>query len=227
MKGFFITGTDTEIGKTQITLGLMLSIQRLGLRVTGMKPVASGCGSTPEGLRNSDAELIAGLSSEPQAYRHINPYAFKPAIAPHLAAREAGIRIEFDVIRRAFAQLAKGVDYCLVEGVGGWRAPLNETKTLADLAVHLRLPVILVVGIRLGCINHTLLSVESIIGMVPFAGWIACILSSDDAYADANVTALAERIEAPLLAVVPFLQVPTSDGFAHYLTPAALRLTGS
>ncbi len=172
--GIFVTGTDTGIGKTVVSLGLMQALQDQGLTVAGMKPVSAGCEQTAAGLRNDDAVLLQQQSSITLEYAAVNPYAFEPAIAPHLAARAAGVEIDLDVILTAYRALAARVDCVVVEGVGGWRVPLNERASVADLAAALGLDVCLVVGLRLGCLNHALLSAASIEAAgCHLAGWVA------------------------------------------------------
>lgn len=204
--GFFITGTDTDVGKSWVTAGLMVKLQQQGRRVVGMKPVASGCSDTPEGLRNADALLLQRLGSVLLDYDTINPYRFLPAIAPHLAAAQAGQRIKVGKIVEQFIRLKRQADCVVVEGVGGWQVPLNESETVADLAVALQLPVILVVGLRLGCINHALLTAESIRASgCPLGGWVANCVPAEMPEYQKSVEAIAQRLEAPLLGVIPLL----------------------
>ncbi len=217
-RGWFVTGTDTGVGKTGVALGLMHRLQAQGCRVAGMKPVASGCVATADGLRNDDALRLQLQSSLELDYSLVNPYAFEPPIAPHLAAAQAGIRIETGRIIDACTRIATRVDYTIVEGIGGWLVPLNEQETLADLARRLQLPVVLVVGIRLGCLSHALLTVEAIEHSgAHLAGWVANILQPVDVAAEANIAALETRIPAPVLGVVPWLAVPAPSTFASHL----------
>jgi dethiobiotin synthetase len=195
----FITGTDTGVGKTWCSLALMRRWQAQGRRVAGMKPVASGCEMTPAGLRNADAEALLRQSGLALDYALVNPYAFAPPIAPHLAARAAGRRIEIESIVAAYHALRRQADRVLVEGVGGWRVPLNERESLKDLALALDAGVILVVGLRLGCINHALLSAECILhDGCRLHGWIANPLDPDFD-PTGSIEAIRERINAPLL----------------------------
>lgn len=204
MKGFFVTGTDTEIGKTWCSVTLIARLQREGLRVAAIKPVASGCATTPEGLRNDDALRLWQQCGLPFRYEQVNPYAFAPAIAPHIAAEEAGIEIEISPIRDTCEELSRNSDCVVVEGVGGWRVPLNRREEVADLAAALGLPVILVVGLRLGCINHALLSAGAIRARgCRLAGWIANSVTPQMAQQQSNIDAIEQRIGAPLLGVVP------------------------
>ena len=202
--GYFITGTDTGIGKTVVTLCLMRWLQGRGLRVAAMKPVASGCERTPEGLRNEDALQLQRQASMPLDYGAVNPYAFEPPIAPHIAAQEAGEEIRIDTILHDMRQLAGEADIVCVEGVGGWLVPLNGRETVADLAVSLGLGVVLVVGMRLGCLNHALLSARAIEASgAPLAGWVANCMPHAADYLDENINTLKSMITAPLLGVVP------------------------
>ncbi len=202
--GYFITGTDTGVGKTVVTLGLMQWLQDRGQLVAAMKPVASGCERGEGGLRNADALLLQRQASMTLPYEQINPYSFEPAIAPHVAAAEAGVRIETDTIAAGCRALLGIADRVCVEGVGGWLVPLNERETVADLAVTLGLEVVLVVGIRLGCLNHALLSARAIESSgLSLAGWVANRLPPDAEYADENIAALEARLAAPLLGIIP------------------------
>jgi dethiobiotin synthetase len=164
VRGVVVTGTDTGVGKTLVAAGLLHGLARRGLRVAGMKPVATGCERTAAGLRNDDALCLGRHASVDAAYEEINPYAFEPAIAPHVAAAEAGVRIDLARIAACCARLSRGADRVVVEGVGGWRVPLNEREDVGDLARLLGLPVLLVVGVRLGCLNHARLSADAIAG---------------------------------------------------------------
>jgi dethiobiotin synthetase len=220
--GYFVTGTDTGVGKTMVTLGLMRRLQDRGHRVVAMKPVASGCRRTVQGLRNADALLLQRQASLPLDYHDVNPYAFEPAIAPHLAAAEAGVRIEVEAIRRRFERLAAQADRVCVEGIGGWLVPLNEAQTAADLAAKLGLGIILVVGIRLGCLNHALLTQAAIVSAgLRLAGWVANQPSPGYERAGENITALRSRMPAPLLGTVPFLPGCSAADVAACLDPDA------
>ncbi len=198
-EGFFITGTDTEIGKSFVSVRLMRALKGQGYTVLGMKPIASGCARTAEGLRNDDAQALIAENSLDIPYEQVNPYAFEPAIAPHIAAAEAGVAIELETISERFAALKARADVVVVEGVGGWRVPLNVEAEVADLARCLGLPVILVVGMRLGCINHALLSAEAIRRSgCALHGWIANFLDPDMAAQGDNLAAIERRLGPPL-----------------------------
>ncbi len=222
--GYFVTGTDTGVGKSVVALGLMHRLQAQGYRVAGMKPVASGCEPTPVGLRNADALQLQRQSSVAMDYALVNPYAFAPAIAPHIAAQQAGVRIDLDIIHSAYAQIAGQADRVVVEGVGGWEVPLNERDTLADLVRELELPVILVVAIRLGCLNHALLSAAAISHAgLHLAAWVANRLPPEPDAVEENINTLKSRLSAPLLGIIPALNTPGASEMAEHLreTPLA------
>lgn len=217
-KGYFVTGTDTEVGKSWCTVGLMAKLQQQGLSVIGMKPVASGCMMTTQGLTNEDARLIRTQSSVQLDYPLINPYAFAPPIAPHVAAEQINQRIEIRKIIECFEQIRKQADAVIVEGVGGWRVPLNESEYVSDLAVAIDLPVILVVGLRLGCINHALLSAESIRDKgCKLAGWIANSIDQNMNNRQSTIDAISRRIDTPLFATLPHLNELDADIIATYM----------
>lgn len=202
-RGVFVAGTDTGIGKTRVSALLVRAQRACGRRAVGMKPVASGCRETPEGLRNEDAEALIAASDPAPSYALCNPFAFVQPIAPHIAAREAGIEITLDPIVAAYGKLATMADRVVVEGVGGWSVPLSDALMQADLVRALDLPVVLVVGLRLGCINHALLSARAIAAdRCVLAGWIANRIDPDMTRADENLDTLRARIEAPLLGVL-------------------------
>lgn len=204
-KGFFVTGTDTGVGKTLVTCALLYAFRARGKRVIGMKPVAAGAEETAAGLRNEDVERLIAASSVAAPRAAINPYCFLPPVAPHLAARAAGVDIELETIRRAYVGLAALADVVIVEGVGGFRVPLGARADGADLAAVLALPVVLVVGMRLGCLNHALLTAEAIRARgLDLAGWVANHIDGHMALADENVAVLAGRLSAPLLARIAY-----------------------
>ena len=203
-KGYFITGTDTEVGKSWCSAGIMERLKQQGHSVVGMKPIASGCEETPDGLRNEDALLLQQNASIEIDYQLVNPYSFRPAIAPHIAAEREGVEIKLGKIVEHYIQLKAKADVVIVEGVGGWQVPLNEHESVVDLAVALKLPVILVVGMRLGCINHALLTAQSIRNAgCDLEGWIGNGVDSEMAELEQNIESIAQRIDAPLLGVVP------------------------
>jgi dethiobiotin synthetase len=196
----FITGTDTGVGKTRVATALCMAFAAVGKRVAAMKPVASGCAMTPEGLRNDDALALLDAMNVRARYAEVNPYAFEPAIAPHIAALEAGRPIDVDVLDRCFERLSLQSDATIVEGAGGWLAPLDAELTFADLAVRWQLDVILVVGLRLGCLNHALLTAESIERRgLRLCGWIGNSVDPIFERRDENLSALRARIAAPCI----------------------------
>lgn len=204
-KGFFITGTDTEVGKTVVAAALTRALAGRGRRVAVMKPVASGAERTPEGPRNADALALMAAANVPAAYETVNPYCFLPPVSPHIAARGHGAVIDLSVIRGCLDALAGHADRVVVEGAGGWLAPITENATMADLALALRLPVILVVGLRLGCLNHALLTHESIRSHgATFAGWVANGIDPAMERAAENLATLRSRLGEPL-ALIPSL----------------------
>lgn len=204
-RGVFVTGTDTEVGKTFVATALVRSLVAAGYRIGVMKPVAAGAESTPEGLRNSDALALMAAANVHAPYEKVNPYCLDLPASPHIAAAKAGIRIELAPIVRTFEQLANDCDLMVVEGAGGWLAPLSDTETQADLAAALGLPAILVVGLRLGCLNHAQLTARAIEARgVRLAGWVGNYLSTHFEHAAENIATLEARIDAPLIAIVPF-----------------------
>lgn len=220
--GVFITGTDTGIGKSLASASLLRALQAQGVRALGMKPVASGCALTSQGLRNDDAELLRTHSSGAPDYALVNPYALPEAIAPHLAAAHSGVEILIEPIAEAFAELSATAQCVVVEGVGGWAVPLSETLMQADLVRALRLPVMLVVGLRLGCLNHALLSAHAIAADgCALLGWIANRIDPDMACAEENLATLRARLPAPSLGVLPHTRTPDPRELAPLLRGAA------
>ncbi|CRI59494.1 dethiobiotin synthase [Pseudomonas sp. CCOS 191] len=218
-QAYFVAGTDTDVGKTTIAAGLLHAAMQSGLSTLAAKPVASGCMVTPRGLRNSDALALIDESSIKLPYEAVNPFAFEPAIAPHVAAHEAGVVLSVPVLRDAMQQvLAQHADFTLIEGAGGWRVPLSDHANLSDLAIALKLPVILVVGVRLGCINHALLSAEAIArDGLQLAGWVANIVDPRTSRLEENLSSLAERLPAPCLGRVPWLKQASAAAVAEHL----------
>ncbi|MES9992094.1 MAG: dethiobiotin synthase [Candidatus Thiodiazotropha sp.] len=216
--GLFVTGTDTGCGKTEVSLGMMSSLQQQGETVLGMKPIASGAEPTGEGLRNEDALRIQRQCSLDIPYGSVNPLVYQPPIAPHLAAQARGEPIRLDEILQGYQRLQELADRVVVEGVGGWHVPLGEGITLADLALALDLPMILVVGIRLGCINHALMTAECMLNSgVRFEGWVANLVDPEMLAIDENITTLQAWLPAPCLGEIPHLQTPTPEQIASYL----------
>lgn len=203
-KTWFVTGTDTDVGKTAVSCALIAAANAAGLRTAAVKPVAAGC---DENGKNEDALLLQEAISEPLSYEQINPVALTPAIAPHIAAVQAGKRLQASRL----AGFCRGVmmgsaDFILIEGAGGWRVPLNPRETLADLAVELQVDVIMVVAMKLGCINHALLTAEAIRrDGLNLAGWVANCPGQSMAVQSENLDTLRSLLAAPLLGVVPHL----------------------
>ncbi|MGA9855021.1 MAG: dethiobiotin synthase [Gammaproteobacteria bacterium] len=223
MRGFFITGTDTGVGKTLVATGLVRNFAVAGLHVVGMKPVASGAAQTVEGLRNEDALALQAAATSLRPYEEVNPYVFAPVIAPHLAAAEAGVTIELPRILAAFRRLSIGADVVVVEGVGGWQVPLANGLQLPDLARSLGLPVILVVGLRLGCLNHALLSARAILadGLI-LAGWVANAIEPDFERRAENLATLKDAMHVPLLGEIPWRPGITAEGAGDGLDTASI-----
>ena len=217
---YFITGTDTGIGKTLISCALLHAFATQGKRVVGMKPVAAGCA---DGGQHDDTKQLCAASNVLASGGQINPYCFTQAVAPLLAAQFAGVRINFARIVESFSELSAQADVVIVEGVGGFRVPLNPDLDSADLAQQLGLPVILVVGMRLGCLNHALLTAEAIaVRGLTLAGWVANVLDADMAMLNENIATLQQRLDAPLLGVVPYQTQPDARVAASFLDMALL-----
>ncbi|MBU3644998.1 MAG: dethiobiotin synthase [Candidatus Methylopumilus sp.] len=199
----FVTGTDTDAGKTYISAALLRHFAAQSLRVVGMKPVASGAKELDGVLHNSDVTQLRQASNVQADMRWINPYCFAPAIAPHIAAQQAGVAIDLQQIKQAYEQLCGMADVVVVEGAGGWLVPLNGQQTIADLAQLLDIPIVLVVRIRLGCINHALLSVADIQRRgLTLLGWVANCMEDEMPVMQENIATLQQLIAAPCLAVV-------------------------
>ncbi len=213
----FVTGTDTDVGKTLAATALMFHYRRQGLRVVGMKPVAAGCHETAAGWKNEDVEALLAASNVEAPIEAVNPYAFREPIAPHLAAGREGRTIDLGRIVAGFEALRALADMVVVEGAGGFLVPLNDTEDFGDLAQRLALPVVLTVGLRLGCINHALLTQEAIEARgLRLAGWIANRIDPHMRAPAENIDALMTRLRAPLLGVIPFLE--TVDAASVVLT---------
>ena len=218
---YFITGTDTGVGKTLASCALLHGFAAQGKRVVGMKPIAAGCDDRDQ---NEDVRQLRAASNVLASGGQINPYCFVQAVAPHLAARFVGIRINFARIVESFSELNAQADVVIVEGVGGFRVPLNDEQDSADLAVQLGLPVILVVGMRLGCLNHALLTAEAIAARgLTLAGWVANVPEAGMAMLNENIAALQQRIHAPLLGIVPYLEQPDAREAASFLNLTLLE----
>lgn len=200
-KGFFVTGTDTGIGKTTVSCTLLRAFAAQGKKVSGMKPIAAGS----ENGQWMDVEQLLAASNVNVTRQQINPYAFGPPISPHLAAQQLGTEIDLLVIHHAYQQLSAVADLVIVEGAGGFLVPVNERQNGADLAKTLNLPVILVVGMRLGCLNHALLTAQAIQAAgLTLAGWVANCVDPQMLALEQNITTLEQRLDCPLLGTLPF-----------------------
>lgn len=213
-KGYFITGTDTNVGKTWATVTLMRYFKIQGKSVVGMKPVASGCRVQDGRLRNEDALLIQENTSLSVDYDLINPYAYELPVSPHIAGVDNPVKL--DLLIAKFELLKTVADVVIVEGAGGWYSPLNEREDNSDLAKALALPVIMVVGIRLGCINHAKLAYQAIMQSgVAFAGWIAVCTDPELLSRDDNILTLKKALDVPLLGVLPYRKVADFKFFSE------------
>ena len=218
---YFISGTDTDVGKTFIASAMLAAAKAEGHSTLGMKPIAAGCEETPDGLRNEDALKLIEQSTISLPYQQVNPIALKPAIAPHIALLEAKKNVSINQLA-GFCRgvLMKNADLILIEGAGGWRVPLDRHHTLADLAIELQLPVILVVGLRLGCINHAVLSAEAIQrDGLQIAGWVGNTVDSEMPRLQENIGTLHDLIPAPCLGIVPFIKNADALEASQYLKP--------
>lgn len=220
----YVTGTDTGVGKTLASCALLHALRARGLRAAGMKPVASGCVPTAEGWRNDDALALIAASAPRPDYARVNPYALPEPTAPELAASAAGAEIALPPILEAYRALAADADGVVVEGVGGWAAPLSATLDQADLTRALDLPVLLVVGLRLGCISHARLSARAIaVDGLPLVGWIGNAIEPAFARAEDYLEILRRVLPAPCLGVLPYAPSPDPARMAAALTlPAGL-----
>lgn len=218
MATIFITGTDTGVGKTHAACALIHALRRQGLTICGFKPVASGCEMTADGLRNDDALALQAAAGTKERYDQINPCAYAPAIAPHLAAAQAGRPVDRDLLDAAYARLAARYERVIVEGAGGWLVPLDERMTFADWVGAHEWPVVLVVGLRLGCINHALLSADAISRRTQLVGWIANQLPPLQPEWQGSLSSLERRMSAPLLGCLP-------EGLAPAQAAAGLDLS--
>lgn len=219
MRSWLVTGTDTGVGKTLISAAMIHLLAKAGHNVVGMKPVASDCRETAQGLRSADAETLMAASNVRADYADINPYAFAPAISPHLAADEVGIKIELETVLNHFEILTRSSDAIVVEAVGGWRAPLGRIITVEQLAKALNLPVILVVGLKLGCLSHALLTAEAIDAAgLSLAGWVANAIDPAMERVEENIETLRQRLTSPLLGHVPYLAQGDFSAVSGYLS---------
>ena len=210
---YFVTGTDTDVGKTYIASALVRYFVQQGQTAVGMKPIAAGCEKINGELRNADVSALLEASNIVARLEDVNPYTFEPAIAPHIAAEQVGATVSLNKIKHAFDALQSQADVVIVEGAGGFRVPINRQETMADLAVKLNLPIILVVGIRLGCINHALMTAGSIRAAgLNLVGWVANRIDPNMPALEENVETLKAMIKAPCIADVNWGAVPKFSG---------------
>ena len=219
-KWLFIAGTDTDVGKTAVATGLLWAANNAGLRTAAIKPIAAGCEDSGAGLHNDDALQLQAAASHKLPYQQVNPVALEAAIAPHIAAQEVGkILSASRLVGYCRGVTLLPVDIALIEGAGGWRVPLNSRETLADVARELRCPVVIVVGMRLGCLNHALLTAEAIRrDGLKIAGWVANVINPDMPRLDENIATLKDLINEPCLGVVPRLTNLTPEQVGGYLS---------
>lgn len=218
-RGFFVTGTDTGVGKTLAATAMLRAWRVRGLSVAGMKPVASGATRTVDGLRNDDALALAAEGSRAWPYEVVNPYVFEPPVAPHIAAAEAGVEVRVPVIHAAYSRLRAASDIVVVEGAGGFLVPLAPGRSFADLPGALGLEVILVVGLRLGCLNHAFLTAEAVAARrLRLAGWIGSQVDTGYERLDDNLQCLRQTLPAPCLGIIGHLAVADVDRARECLT---------
>jgi dethiobiotin synthetase len=218
--GVFVTGTDTGVGKTLVAAALVHALAGRGLRVAPFKPVAAGADETPAGLRNDDAALLASLAGDAHPYEWVNPILAASPMAPHIALAREGRRFDRAAVLEAWRRLGADADFAVAEGAGGWLVPLTPEYDMATLAADLGLPVLLVVGLRLGCLNHARLTAEAIAARsLPLAGWVASRIDPEMPGAEENLASLEQSLGAPPLAVLPWL----AEGTARERAIAAHR----
>ncbi|WP_368940259.1 dethiobiotin synthase [Proteus mirabilis] len=224
-KTWFLTGTDTEVGKTVVSSALLQCATQQGYQTAGYKPVASGSEWLPEGLRNSDALTLQQFSSVPLAYQQVNPYCFETPTSPHIVSEETKQPIDFQVMSKGLSYLQQRADWVLVEGAGGWFTPLSANQFFADWVIEEKLPVILTVGIKLGCINHALLTQQAIWQSgLTLAGWVANEIEPAGQYQQQYLATLMAHIKAPLLGKIPYLtQDVKQHNFTSYLDLSYLK----
>ena len=218
-KTFFITGTDTEVGKTVSTVALLRAANKLGLLTAAYKPVASGCDLMEEGLCNQDVVMLQKNTSLRLAYEELVGYCFEPHIAPHIASEESGVPIELDVLSDGLKRLKDtDADMIFVEGAGGWRLPVGHGHFLSDWVRHENLPVILVVGAKLGCLNHAMLTCEAIQhDRLNIAGWCVNRIHPGMSHYKANLETLKSLLPGPFLGEIPYLARPFESDLGQYL----------
>ncbi|MCW2258207.1 dethiobiotin synthetase [Providencia alcalifaciens] len=221
-KTYFVTGTDTEVGKTVASCALLQAATQLGFKTAGYKPVASGSELTPQGLRNSDALLLQANSDLLLTYDEVNPIVFEAPTSPHIISEKMGIPIDFTIMSDSLKQLQSKAQWVLVEGAGGWYTPLSTQKNYADWVIEQQLPVIMVVGIKLGCINHALLTAESIkLSGLTLVGWIANEIEPTGVYQVEYLATLNRLITAPCLGTIPHQDLKLMTDLGQYVDLSA------
>lgn len=227
-KIIFITGTDTGIGKTHVSYALVQELANRDYRVAVMKPVASGAHRENGLLRNDDAQILQRAANVNVAYEQVNPYCFEPATAPHLAAHDAGVRIDLHAIASCARQQAEQSDWLIVEGVGGVMVPLNEQQDVCDLIAELDCSVILVVGVRLGCINHARLSAKALTDAgFDCVGWIGNCIDNDMPKINETLDTLQQSLTMPALGVLPYAKTPGTDEYQHAMASVVKKILES
>lgn len=221
----FITGTDTEVGKTLVSQALIIALTKVGYRVSGFKPIAAGCEVTEQGMVNEDALALQQASNVALNYRDINPFALLLPTSPHIAAERESISIDFEVLDIALEKQTLMSDIVVVEGAGGWRVPVSHNTFLSTWVKQQRLPVIMVVGIRLGCLNHALLTLELIESDgLEVIGWVANAVDENFAFYEDNIRFLENHISAPKLAEIPYLSERDKANAYQYINMDSLNL---
>lgn len=221
-----MTGTDTEIGKTVVACGIVRAANQAGAKAVGLKPVAAGCETVDGELRNEDALSLIAAASTKLPYEIVNPIALEPAIAPHIAAAQQSVSITSSNLKLHYLRYldkSAGFDFLVYEGAGGWFVPLNEYETFQDFVIAMDLDVVLVVGMKLGCINHALLTERAVRSCgLNLAGWVANFSTPEMEVAEENLDTLMQRLDCPLLGVVPHLENPTAAEVAKHVNVKAL-----
>ena len=216
---WFLTGTDTDAGKTVVSCALLQAAKKQGFRCAGYKPVASGSEMTADGLRNSDALALWRNSAVQVRYEEINPYTFAEPTSPHIVSELTQTPVDFAVMTAGLHNLNQQADWVLTEGAGGWFTPLSQTQTFADWAIQMQMPVILVVGVKLGCINHALLTVQAIQQAgLRLAGWVANEVTPPGTYQEQYLETLTRLIPAPGMGLLPHLPDPLQYDLSGYIT---------
>lgn len=215
---FYITGTNTDVGKTVASKALLQALAAQGWTTCGYKPVAAGCELTEQGYVNADALCLQQQATQPMTYPEVNPYALPIAASPHIAALDQHTLIRFECLTEGLQTLASQADWVLVEGAGGWHVPIDEHRCLSDWVVEQTLPVVMVVGVELGCLNHALLTQQAILAQgLPLVGWIANRINPGSEYYAENIAYLEQHIQAPKLGEIPYLNNKNRQQIGQYI----------